>query len=121
MNLDDAQTCLNAVKARWPHQPMNDDQRMAWTRTLRKLTLEVFGDTLDLFVERGGSGMTSQPGQRPGVGEFMGTAATLTTRAIRAGQQAERQAEPLPSNASAAEHLAEIRDQNPHLKAKVRA
>lgn len=69
---DDVDTCLNAIKARWPYQPMSADETKAWRRTLRKVGIEDFGYALDVIVANGGSKTASSPNMRPGVGELMG-------------------------------------------------
>ena len=72
MLADDADTCIRAVAIRWRYQPMSDHERTAWKRYLRDVTLEEFGQALDIAVAQGGSRLASQPNQRPAVAEFAG-------------------------------------------------
>lgn len=72
MNADDADTCIRALTIRWRYQPMSDGERTAWRRYLGHVSLDEFGQALDIAVAQGGSRLASQPNQRPAVAEFAG-------------------------------------------------
>jgi hypothetical protein len=112
---DDIDTCLKAIRARWPYQPLSDDERKAWRRHLRQVNLEDFGNAIDIVVANGGSKTASQPGMRPSVAEFMDLVHQQATRRQRAEDQARREAEraqePDTPPEVASQRIAEIKDE----------
>ncbi len=108
MNADDADTCTRALALRWRYQPMSDHERTAWKRYLRDVSLEDFGEALDLAVAQGGSKLASQPNQRPAVAEFAGIVNLVRSRRARETSQSEPWPEGDP--AEVARHVAECRE-----------
>lgn len=106
MTPDDAETAIRALAIRWRYQPLADAERTAWKRYLRSVSLEDFGQALDIAVAQGGSRLASQPNQRPAVAEFAGI-----VNLVRRKQASTPDPEPWPEvdPADVKRHIAECR------------
>lgn len=118
MHADDADTCIHAVLIRWRYQPMATSERVAWKRYLqRTVTLEEFGQALDIAVAQGGSQLANQPNQRPAVAEFAGI-----VNLVRRKRRTSASPEPWPDvdPAEVRRHIAAIRASVPALASSAR-